>query len=79
MNTETGELYKRSPYDDELRKGFIAVPEELQPDADLALGDNDSVVIDLKANTPLANFARKVNKAKRRRKMATASKRRNRR
>jgi|GEM_PF-7013103 hypothetical protein len=62
--------------------GFTPVPKKHEAEAEKHLDGKDSALVDLKANSPLANWAReerrhsKCRKAKT--KMAKASKRRNR-
>ncbi|SMC38133.1 hypothetical protein [Papillibacter cinnamivorans] len=83
MNIDTGEL--RMFTADQMKEFvgvFTPVPSELQDEARKALGGEESTVIDLKADTPLANWAKSERKHKaksNRAKMAKASKRRNRR
>lgn len=65
----------------ETKNDFTAIPDELQKMAEEALGDKESVFIDLNADKPLANWAR-INKGKnkkKKRKMVKASRRVNRR
>lgn len=84
MNVDTGELRRLLSHEEELKlikNGFTPVPEELKEEANRALGNRDSVVIDMETDTPLANWANKArskNKKKTKRKMATTSRRRNR-
>lgn len=86
MNVNTGELRVVAD-DDELKQlmkewgdDLRTVPPELQSEANNALNGKSSTYIDLKANTPLANYANKErNKQKKsKRKMSQASKKRNR-
>jgi hypothetical protein len=86
MNINTGEL--RTIADamelEELKKewgdSLREVPEGMKEEANKVLHGSDRVFIDLKANTPLANFAKKERtKAKKaKRKMVQASRKRNR-
>lgn len=95
MNTETGELRRIAvcgagpAFRDkqELRKimedGFVPVPEELIEEANEILGDKDSAFADMTKGSPLICWAKseqskKANIAKKK-KMAKASRRRNRR
>lgn len=88
MNINTGEIIMLRDQlgTEELEKvfksGLTPIPEELQSNAEEALGGRDQTTIDLGGNTPLANWARqerqhrkKSNKVK----MAKASRSRNRR
>lgn len=86
MNVNTGELIAvgngeelkelMKAWGDDLRQ----VPPELQGEANKALNGNSRTFIDLKADTPLANFAKKERSKnkKAKRKMAQASRKRNR-
>ena len=79
MNPETGQLVenlKAVPV--EFRQDFVPVPNELQGEAEKALGGLKETTIDLKARTLLANFAARERKAKNKRKMQKESRRRNR-
>jgi sulfur transfer protein SufE len=86
MNVNTGEL--RAIADkmelEELKKewgdSLREVPESLKDEANKVLHGNSRVFVDLKADTPLANFAKKErNKQKKsKRKMVQASRKRNR-
>jgi len=58
MNTDTGEI-KRFMAGQAPPPGFQPVPDELLPDAEAALDDQDSTVIDIEDDTPLARWARK--------------------
>jgi len=84
MNVDTGELIRLAMNADIaelIKKGFTPVPEELQEEANRELGNKDSVMVDMKKNTPLANWANRTkaaNKKKAKNKMARASRRRNR-
>lgn len=84
MNVDTGELRRMAIDGKELeliKQGFTQVPTELQEEANKALGNRSSVFVNMKKDTPLANWAKKTraeNKKKAKRKMAKASKRRNR-
>ena len=80
MNIDTGEL-RLLTEKALIPEGFFAVPKELEEEALNELGDRQSVFVDLKSNTPLAQFAQsqRAQRKKSRKKMAKASKRRNRR
>jgi hypothetical protein len=88
MNIETGELIRLAslmPIDPEERGMFREVPDELAKEAKKELGDKDRVFVDMKKKTPLTKWAHqqgraihKTDKRKARRKIAKASKRRNR-
>jgi hypothetical protein len=84
MNVDTGELRRLAKYADEkeiIKEGFTSVPAELQEEANKELGSQDSVMVDMKKDTPLANWAnqtRVASKKKAKNKMAKASRRRNR-
>ena len=80
MNINTGELISLN-YGDVIPEGFIPVPQELEAEALRTLEGQQSAFIDLKGNTPIAAFAhsQRAKKEKARRKMARASKHRNRR
>lgn len=83
MNIDTGELMRFYP-DALMPDGFMQVPDDFRDEAEKVLKGRDSAVIDLAADTPLAKWAgeqRKLRdgKAKTRRKMAKASRRKNRR
>lgn len=80
---DTGELFREHGSVEDL-DSIHEVPEELEEEAEKALGDKDKVVIDLQADTPLANWARHQrayhkNNTRKKRKMAKKSKQRNRR
>lgn len=84
MNPYTGRLTRLT--DDEAKELYdgvnwrmIPVPEELQPEAEKALGGLKETVINLKAKSPLADFAAAQRKQNSRKKMQKASRRRNRR
>lgn len=81
MNVNTGELMMLSAENMKLLYNkFTSVPDELQDEAKKELAGKEKTVVDLKADTPLANWAkRERNKVKSNRaKMAKASRRRNR-
>lgn len=86
MNINTGEL--RAIADkfelEELKKewgdSIREVPADLRDEANKVLHGNSRVFVDLKADTPLANFAKKERdkNKKAKRKIAQASRKRNR-
>lgn len=80
MNIETGEL-RVLPEMQKAYPNFVQVPKDVEQEALRELADQQSVFVDLSADSPLANFARsqRAKQSKQRKKMAKASKRRNRR
>jgi len=85
MNVDTGEIIRRKELklDKEELKQFRKVREDLEEEALKALGSEDKVTIDLKANTPLAKWAKQERKKdkskdKKKRKQARKSRQRNR-
>ena len=85
MNIETGEIRRlanameleelQKEWGDALRE----VPPDMYEEADKALMNQKQAFIDLKSDTPLANYAKKERKAqKNKRKMAKESRKRNR-
>lgn len=84
MNVNTGDLYRVSSKEEleELKKAFgdalQPVPEEHSKDANAELGNKKHVVVDMKKDTPLANWAKQKRTQKSKRKMVKRSKRANR-
>jgi hypothetical protein len=77
MNVETGHLVRdRSLIADAFKDHYDPVPRSLQQAAMQELRGRDEAKVDLQAPTPLAKFAAKRRKV--RRKIAKASRRRNR-
>lgn len=82
MNVNTGELLLLHELD-EIPEGFISVPDMLNEEATKKLNGEDHTVVDLASDSPLAHWARKQrHRCKKRttnkRKMAKASRRKNR-
>lgn len=82
MNVNTGELRKINETLANLGKlkeeGFEPVPKHLKKEAEKELGDKDKVIVDMKKNTPLVNWAKSKRNNKSKRKMARASRKKNR-
>jgi len=83
MNVDTGELrrFEKEKAEELLKEEFVPVPKKHKAEANKELGDKDSVIVDMRKDTPLANWAnrtRVANKKKARNKTARASRRRNR-
>jgi hypothetical protein len=80
MNCDTGELRRLLGLETP-PEGFVQVPDDLAEEAEKELGENQSVFVDLKQRTPLANFAKSQRtqaKKNTRKRMSKASKRKNR-
>lgn len=84
MNVNTGDLYRVSSKKEleELKKAFgdalQPVPEEYSEEANIALSNKKHVVVDMKKDTPLTNWAKQKRTKKSKRKMVKQSKRANR-
>lgn len=84
MNTETGALRRMTAKDEQdklsgLLDGLTKVPKVHAKEADDLLGNSDSVMVDMTADTPLVTWAKKHQAKKNNRKaMQKASKRHNR-
>ncbi|WP_425059209.1 hypothetical protein SCACP_38880 [Sporomusa carbonis] len=81
MNVDNGHLIKLAQYE-AMRAGYQPVPPELQTEAERELAGKNESFVDLKAASPLANWAAKKraerDKKNDKRRMAKESRRRNR-
>lgn len=79
MNVNTGDLYRYLGYIPEIeRENVTQVPEQYKDEVLERLQGNDHVKVDMKKNTPLVDWAKRQSK-KKKRQMAKASKKQNRR
>lgn len=78
MNPYSGEVVALKDAFSKAPNGFHRLPKRLQPAAAKALGGEPRAVVSLTDGSALANWAAKKRKAKSRKKMAKASKLRNR-
>ena len=88
MNVNTGELRRLADQQEiikAMKAGFVMVPDELRKEADQELGSARGVFVDMDKPTPLTKWAQQTRayrkrcaKRKARKKIAKASRRRNR-
>ncbi len=83
MDVDSGKLIRDMSPEQAQGLGLVPVPGELQADAEEALDGKEETTVNLRENSPLANWARGKQRCKRlvargTRDMAKASRRRNR-
>jgi hypothetical protein len=77
MNPYTGHLIERDAAT-QVSPDYSRIPKRLEAEARRAMKDATETYIDLNSNSPLANWAEKKRKAKAKKKIAAASRKRNR-
>lgn len=80
MNCNTGDLYKHyNLVPEDLKKDVIPVPDQYEVEAQQLLAEQEHVKVDMNKSTPLIDWAKKQQSKKKRRQMAKASRKANRR